>query len=241
MALSTTIGASSSSYDVTKNFALRSLRTVNEANIDIDKSQPLPEWKLPMVSSFKIYKGLLPQHLMAKSCIKVKEQVKSIKQNSNELVPISIFDSVELRKIKIEHPSYKYIHLGMLQVPIYPLTRRGLNTSYVYYVYDYRHNKFVDSLCGAIQSTLNDGPITLIVYPNFLVSLSDDHLDKVLKVLIKTHGFDIKIGSTYLAIQTRIMYRYVNTLFPIVHHDTTIDSSVVIKIDLTLKLSRQNR
>ena len=88
----------------------------------------------------------------------------------------------------------------MLQVAIYPLTHRGLNTFCVYYVCDCHHDKFVDSLCGAIQSTLNDGPITLTVYPKKFISLIDDHLDKVLKVLIKTHGFDIKSGSTYLAI-----------------------------------------
>jgi len=107
-----------------------------------------------------------------------------------------------------------------------------LNTSCVCCVCDCRHNKFVDSLCGAIQSTINDGPITLAIYPNFPVALSNDHLDKVLKVLIKIHGFDIKIGSTYLAIQIKIMYRYVNTFFPAVHHGTTTSSSIVIKIDL---------
>lgn len=60
MALSTTNDVSSSSYDVTKDVAFESLMIVNEANIDIDESQPLPKWKLPMVYSFEIYKDLLP-------------------------------------------------------------------------------------------------------------------------------------------------------------------------------------
>lgn len=120
----------------------------------------------------------------------------------------------------------------MLQVAIYPLTRRGLNTSCVCCVYDCHHNKFLDSLCGAIQATLHDSPITLTIYLNFPISLFDGHSDKVLKVLIKTNGFDIKSRSTYLANQTRIMYRYVNTLFSMIHHGLTSGSIVVIKHDL---------
>lgn len=87
-------------------------------------------------------------------------------------------------------------------------------------------------MCGAIQATLHDGPITLTVYPNFHVSLTDDHLDKVLKILIKTNGFDIKLGTTYLIIQTKIMYRYINTLFFAVYHGSTLGSNVMVKHDI---------
>lgn len=75
-----------------------------------------------------------------------------------------------------------------------------------------------------------------MVYPNFLVSLMDGHLDKVLKVLIKTNGFDIKSGSTYLAIQTRVMYRYVNTLFLAVHHGSTSGNNMVVKHDINFQV-----
>jgi len=117
----------------------------------------------------------------------------------------------------------------MLQVLIYHLTWRGLNTSCICCVCDYHHDKFFYSLYGAIQTTLHDDPITLTIYPNFVISLSNNHLDKFLKVLIQTNGFNMKFGSTHLTIQTCIMYRYVNTFFPIVHHGCDSGSSLVIK------------
>lgn len=103
MALHTTT-IDASSYDAVEDVALGSLRIVNDANIDIDESQPLSKWKLLMVSTSKIYKRLHPWHLKAKSYIKVREEVQSITHNSNELIPIPMFNPIELRKMKSDYP-----------------------------------------------------------------------------------------------------------------------------------------
>lgn len=55
-----------------------------------------------------------------------------------------------------------FIHFGMLQVGIRPLTRKGLNTSALVCALDTRHHSFKDALLGAVQAPLHDGPIYFI-------------------------------------------------------------------------------
>lgn len=88
-----------------------------------------------------------------------------------------------------------FIHFGMLQVGIRPLTRKDLNTSALVCALDTRHHSFKDALLGAVQAPLHDGPIYFNVYPNFTCSLSDPHLNRSLRLKIKTHGFNMLEGS----------------------------------------------
>ena len=68
----------------------------------------------------------------------------------------------------------------MMQVAAKPLTKLGLNTFIVMCLRDNKHLDYQDSIIGAVQARLNDGPICFQCYPNFTVRLRDaDILDSV--------------------------------------------------------------
>ena len=54
---------------------------------------------------------------------------------------------------------YNFIHFGMIQVAAKPLIRIGLNISIVICLRDNKHLDYRDSIIGAVQAGLNDGPV----------------------------------------------------------------------------------
>ena len=99
----------------------------------------------------------------------------------------------------------------MIQVAVKPLTRLGVNTSIVMCLRDNRHLEYRDSIIGAVQAGLNDGPVYFQCYPNFTVRIRDaDILDSVV-LHIKTHDFKIKQGNSSVSIITRFAYKSMNT------------------------------
>jgi hypothetical protein len=67
---------------------------------------------------------------------------------------------------KHQDQNYKYIHVGLVQVGIKPLTKEGLNTSILAIFKDARFQNFQDSLLSSIESSLCSGPISFYCYPN---------------------------------------------------------------------------
>ena len=95
----------------------------------------------------------------------------------------------------------------MIQVAAKPLTRIGINTSIVMCLRDNRHLDYRDSIIGAVQARLNDGPVYFQCYPNFTLRLRDaDILDSVV-LHVKTHGFKFKEGNSLVSIITRFAYK----------------------------------
>ncbi|WJZ90314.1 hypothetical protein VitviT2T_009466 [Vitis vinifera] len=122
---------------------------------------------------------------------------------------IRLLDNRSVEKHKKD--GYNFIHFGMIQVAAKPLTRLGLNTSIVMCLRDNRHLEYRDSIIGAVQAGLNDGPVYFQCYPNFTVRIRDaDILDSVV-LHIKTHGFKIKPGNSLVSIITRFAYKSMNT------------------------------
>ena len=52
-----------------------------------------------------------------------------------------------------------YLHIGMVQVAIKSLTRKGINASVLMYLRDARFKNFKDSILGMITASLYDGPV----------------------------------------------------------------------------------
>ena len=99
----------------------------------------------------------------------------------------------------------------MIQVVTKPLTRLGLNTSIVMCLRDNRHLDYRDSIIGAIQVGLNDGPVYFQCFPNFTIRLRDaDILDSVV-LHVKTNGFKFKEGNNPVSIITRFAYKNMTT------------------------------
>ncbi|KAL6332367.1 hypothetical protein AAG906_004937 [Vitis piasezkii] len=122
---------------------------------------------------------------------------------------IRLLDNRSIEKHKRD--GYNFIHFGMIQVAAKPLTRLGLNTSIVMCLRDNRHLEYQDSIIGAVQAGLNDGPVYFQCYPNFTVRIRDaDILDSVV-LHIKTHDFKIKPGNSHVSIITRFAYKSMNT------------------------------
>ncbi|KAL6313388.1 hypothetical protein AAG906_001100 [Vitis piasezkii] len=138
--------------------------------------------------------------------IKTSEMTVSLEQDDQV---IRLLDKVSIDKHK--RNGYNFIHFGMIQVAAKPLTRLGLNTAIVMCLRDNRHLEYRDSIIGAVQAGLNDGPVYFQCYPNFTVRISDaDILDSVV-LHIKTHGFKIKPGNSPVSIITRFAYKSMNT------------------------------
>ncbi|RVW91440.1 polyprotein [Vitis vinifera] len=152
---------------------------VNSEEINYPKIQnDLDDWKLPKVSNQEIYKkGTFK--FFTDYTIKTSEMTVSLEQDDQV---IRLLDNRSVEKHKKD--GYNFIHFGMIQVAAKPLTRLGLNTAIVMCLRDNRHLEYRDSIIGAVQAGLNDGP---------------------------THGFKIKPGNSPVSIITRFAYKSMNT------------------------------
>ena len=106
---------------------------------------------------------------------------------------IRLLDSKSIERHKCD---YNFIHFGMIQVAAKLLTRLGLNTSIVMCLRDNRHLDYRDSIIGAIQAGLSDGPIYFQCFPNFTVRLRDADILDLVVLHVKTHGFKFKQGNS---------------------------------------------
>jgi hypothetical protein len=139
--------------------------------------------------------------------------VKTIEQNvriSKDSQDIFMLCKKDLESFK----EYKYMHVGLIQIAIKPLTLLGLNTSIMAYVRDGRCKNFKQSLAAVIETSLCHGTVYFDVAPNLSLSLSDKNLFKSLQMNIHTHGYDFQAGSQIMAVCYRIYFKVLNTLNP---------------------------
>ncbi|XP_057789081.1 17.9 kDa class II heat shock protein-like [Salvia miltiorrhiza] len=90
------------------------------------------------------------------------------------------------------------VHVGMIQVGLKP-TKLGSNTSAIICLRDKRIPKYLDSICGRVESSLCDGPIYFSYYPNHCVHLSDS---------CKSFTIDVKIKGSEVGISATLMYMF---------------------------------
>ncbi|KAM7510633.1 hypothetical protein LguiB_009508 [Lonicera macranthoides] len=192
----------SSSIDYFKLRLLKS-KDVESSNIETR----LLNWNIPKVSLDKIYDTGIFKLFTSTS-------VKTIKQT----VPIgNSFESLQLLpepEIARYRSKYKYLHIGLVQVALKPLTVEGLNTSLIIALRDCRHIKFADSLLGIIESSFCNGPVYFNCLPNLSISFSDKNILDVLTLNLQLSGYDMKIGLGPVNLTYRIYYKVMNTLSP---------------------------
>ena len=122
---------------------------------------------------------------------------------------IRLLDSKSIEKHKKDH--YNFIHFGMIQVTVKPLTRLGLNTSIVMCLRDNRHLDYRASIIGAVQVGLNDDLVYFQCFPNFTVRLRDVNILDSVVLHVKTHGFKFKQGNNHVSIITKFAYKSMTT------------------------------
>ncbi|GAV61083.1 LOW QUALITY PROTEIN: zf-CCHC domain-containing protein/MP domain-containing protein, partial [Cephalotus follicularis] len=89
-----------------------------------------------------------------------------------------------------------------------------LNTSILACLRDTRHLNFDDSLIGAIETSLCNGPVYFDGYPDLTISLTDKNILETLKINIKLHGYNILPGFEIIAIIHHVHYKATNSICP---------------------------
>jgi hypothetical protein len=124
------------------------------------------------------------------------------------------FETIQLlsrKEIDKNIDNFSFIHFGLVQVVVKPLTRQGLNTSVFLGL---RDGKFYqDALLGMVESSLYKGPIYFNCYPNFTVSLTDETMLQTLELDIEISSYNMLEGAQPLVIVYRIYYKLMKTTF----------------------------
>ena len=93
--------------------------------VNVSPEKNWQDWKLPLVPQDKIYKKTIFSKLsfILNYTIKTVERTFSLKQS---------FETIQLlsrQEIDKNINNFSFIHIGLVQVAVKPLTRQGLNTS----------------------------------------------------------------------------------------------------------------
>ncbi|GAV90380.1 MP domain-containing protein, partial [Cephalotus follicularis] len=165
-------------------------------------------WKPPRISNKEIYKYNPFNPFNFTEGIQTIEQTIKITKTQQNIQLLNEKTIKELAK------NFKYIHFALVQVTIKPLTRQGLNTSILACLRDARLLNFYDSLIGAIETSLCNGPVYFDGYPDLTISLTDKNILETLKTNIKLHGYNMLPGSEIIAIIHDVQYKATNSICP---------------------------
>ena len=138
-------------------------------------------------------------HLKVVSRLIVKESVSRIQQNSDVSQTISLINVKEAQSEARKHKT-NYLHFGCIRVGISPLVQKGIDSYVLCTVRDMNHNKFIDSLIGCIVAPLSNGPVYFDCFGNFSVYTFEKNLGDILKLQIRTTGFDMCQTRTNISI-----------------------------------------
>ncbi|CAL9025746.1 unnamed protein product, partial [Prunus brigantina] len=172
-----------------------------------DEQLDYRDWNIPKVPSNNIYrKKWSLSAFNSTTHVKTVEQVYALSKE-HESCQLLNLDSIKKHK----HDGNNFLHIGLVQVAVKPLTRLGLQASILLCLRDARFTDFNDSVLGMIESSLCNGPVHFDCYPDFTVSLNDPHILKTLTLNIKTSGYNVLPGTQPLALVYRIYYKVTST------------------------------
>ena len=112
---------------------------------------------------------------------------------------------------EFKNKGFRFIHLGLIQVGIKPLTRRGINSSVFLRLIDARFTNENQARLGMVEANVSHGPISFNVNPDLTLSLDDGAPEKALTLRINTFGYHMIEGSRPLALVYRIYYKLFKT------------------------------
>ncbi|KAH9781471.1 hypothetical protein KPL71_008488 [Citrus sinensis] len=194
-----------------------------------DFNKAIDNWDLPKVSKDKIYKMKKLDFLKTDCVIKTEERDITL---SKPFETIHLFSEHSLKKLK--EKNFNYIHIGLIQVSIKPLTKERLNTSILAVLRDGRFISFDDSLLSSIESNLCKGPISFDCYPNITVSLKDKNILKSMILQIKTHNYHMLEGSVPVALIFKISYKAMISAFNTQHKfQSKRDETLLLQTDMS--------
>ena len=112
---------------------------------------------------------------------------------------------------EFKNKGFRFIHLGLIQVGIKPLTRRGINASVLLRLLDARFTNHDQALLGMVEANVSQELIHFNVNPDLTLSLDDGAPEKALTLKINTSGYHMIEGSCPLALVYRIYYKLLKT------------------------------
>ena len=175
-----------------------------------DVDLKLGDWHIPKVPTSEIYKS----SWSLKKAFKTDYHVKTIEQVygiNKEYETCYLLTPATIKAHKKQ--GHNFLHIGLVQVGVKPLIRKGLNSSILMALRDTRHIKFDDSLLGTIETNLSGGPVHFNCFLDFPVYLHDPHVLKALTLNIKTHGTLMVQGTRQIALIYRVYYKCMRTNF----------------------------
>ena len=139
------------------------------------------KWNIPTERTDKIYR----QTSFSKLSFLTDYTIKTIERtyslfNEYETIQLFSIDSINRHREK-----YAFLHVGLVQVAVKPLTRKALNASVLLCLRGDRHLRFNDSLLGMMETSLHKGPVYFNCFPNFALSLSSRNIMDALTLNIK--------------------------------------------------------
>ena len=184
---------------------------VNEEDHTIDDNELIPDfskWNIPKVDTKTIYKtSLVESTFYSAYRARTVEQIFSISKVHEKYCLFTKRNINEFLTAK----KFSYLHIGMVQVAIKPLTRKGINASVLMCLRDARFEIFKDSILGMITTSMYDGPIYFNCYPDLTLALDDPNIVKALTLNIASSGYHMEEGSKPFALIYRIYYRLLGT------------------------------
>ena len=141
---------------------------VNEEdhNVEDNEIPDFTRWTIPKVDTKNVYKISWAENTFH-SAYKVRtvEQIFSISKTHEKCC---LFTKKNIGEF-LASKKFSYLHIGMVQVAIKPLTRKGINASVLMCLRDARFKVFKDSILGMITASLYDGPVYFNCYPNISI------------------------------------------------------------------------
>ena len=171
-------------------------------------SQDLGNWNIPNINPKQIYESTFTDNFKTNYNVKTVEKIYAINREDENC---SLLSYEVIKKLKKK--GYNFIHIGLIQVAVKPLTIKGINSSILLCLRDARYLNYVPSILGIIESSLHNGPVHFDCFPDFTLSLNDPHLLKALTLNIKTAGEITQMleGSQPIALIYRIHYKTMKT------------------------------
>jgi hypothetical protein len=164
---------------------------VHEEDEVLHSDNDLQNWSLPKVDKKEVYQtswvlGVFkPKHK-----VKTIERAYALNKNQEECL---LFRKKEMKEFK--NKGFRFIHLGLTQVGIKPLTRRGINASVLLRLIDARFTNENQAHLGMVEANVSHGPISFNVNPDLTLSLDDGAPEKALTLRINTSGYHMIEGS----------------------------------------------
>ncbi len=68
-----------------------------------------------------------------------------------------MFKKKEMKEFR--NKGYKFLHLGLIQVGIKPLTRKGINAAVLLRLFDGRFTDYKQGMLGMVEASLKTNPL----------------------------------------------------------------------------------